>query len=671
MDKFDKFIKQKTTFCTHSKSNEIEFKIITYTVLPTDPDGNLPLKKHYRNNFLDDNTYVKYPELIKMIPRGFSEVYVDDKLICKLDGLEKFDGSCPLDDDEECSSNIFKQNSADIANWKNLKVEFLEKANGKMAIFKIFSIYDKYFILGGSKNVHIVVGIDDKINGTELDLHCSMLKLFQEDLRSSKHIIESLVNQTIIGEYVDGKHIVYVDKPYLVYFSGPLKNIKHLMPVQNCLPTEEQLQKIRYLENTEGAVIVYTNLDTGTVYRQKHKTIWYILIRVMREGLRHYTKEIESGVIITKVFGIFKKRSNDFLALTDDDFAKWYTILKNFVFFIKQSKYDFPDLDVQKLGIGIIWHEFVNSTITDTDKITDTIAVTITDPIEFLQDSRLIDYVYCLYQNEYRVCIIMRGLPGSGKSSVVKHMTNYLSMKCFSTDDFFMVDKDGEVFYKFEAEKLEMYHGQNFLNFKNSISDNVQVVCVDNTNLNYHEYGKYLELARKNGYITVIMNCKKFPPEIHAARSIHAVPFNSIVAKHKKYMYVEPVYYGIFFTESTMQKLLADFQLAEKEQDYKLVQKTVFHVTLFFGKEQFESNQSQISTIGTKYSVKIISFCTNAAGKYIKVQVNEFENILGLHITLETNQGFKPVDVGIMQPDSEVHVHDKMEEIVGIFGPIY
>jgi adenylate kinase family enzyme len=651
-DNLRQFVKIKTTSCT---SSGLEFTIQTYTVIPTNPEGKLQKKRRY--SVLDDNTYLKYPELIKLIPRGLSIAYHDGKEVCRLDGLEKFDGSCPLDDDNECSTNIFNQNAADINQWTNLKVEFLEKANGKMAIFKVFKMGDNYYVLGGSKNVHIVVGITETIK--ESELHHNILKMFQYD--AVRCTLDEILDKTIIGEYVDGQHIVHVEKPYLIYFSGPLTNINRIMPDQFTLPTPEQLQKLRYLENIEGVVVVYTNLDNGTVFRQKHKTIWYILIRVMREGLRHYNKQTSTNVIITQVFGIFKKRSNDFLALTEEDFAKWYIILKNFVLFVKQSKYDFPDLDFQNLGIGSIYHEFLEY---DLSKLTEDLSITNSakEPVyeETLETPALYSYVQTLLDCQIKTCIIMRGPTGSGKSTVTKKLGKIIpSIKIHSTDNLFMVNGK----YEFDPSKLEEFHNQNFQNFKKDILDNVQGIIVDNTNILYYEYGRYIELARNNGYVTVILQCKKLEPEVLLARTTHNVPINSIIAKLKKYQFVDPMYCGIFFRPDQIQDLLPP--------NYTPIQKTPLHITLYYGRDQINSVECRSIMIGKEYQVTVHSFCTSKAGKSLKVSVEGPEFVNGhtnLHITLETHEGFKPVDVGTYQVETTVDIN---KQVNGVFGPIY
>ncbi len=511
----------------------------------------------------------------------------------------------------------------------------------------------------------MIIGIDQEI--TDPVLHYQILKQFQNDIKDikdkkDKNLIE-LVDKTIIGEYVDSQHIIFVEKPYLVYFSGPLTNIKKILPDQNTIPTSEQLQQIRYLENTEGTVIVYTNLDTGIVFRQKHKSIWYILIRVMREGLRHFTKEVKTEIIISKVFGIFKKRSNDFLALTDEDFAKWYVLLKNFVLFIKQSKYDFPDIDFTKIGMATIFHEFSN---TDPVTIIENqpqiqLPTTYEEPLE---TPILADYVKTLYDNGMKVCVIMRGPTGSGKSYSVNRLKTVIDtdrdgIHCFSTDDLFMVN--GE--YKFDANKLDTLHNQNFQNFKNAVVNNTKAICVDNTNILHHDYAKYIDLARNNGYVTVILQCKKLSPEVLMARSSHNVPINSIIARCKKYVFVDPQYSGIFFSEDTIGGLLNECEIG-----YEPIQKTPLHVTLFFGRDQINSPTCKSIPIGKQFTVNVVSFCTSKAGKFFKVLIDGFEDRTNLHITLETNEGYKPVEVGRMPSEISFNIN---KEISGIFGPIY
>jgi len=254
-EQLKKFIKVKQTVITLDSEQCI---IYTYTVIPTNSHGIIT-----KNNFfgLDDNTYKAYPELIDLVPRGLSILVNSNNIeICRLDGLPKFDGSMPLDEDDDIVASlnisIFQKNMQEIKEWsKNneLEVSFNEKANGKLTIFKLFNYKDNLYILGGSKNVHVIQKFPEESVLCDV-LHYKMLSIIQNDLNKlSKDNLNLLLNKTVIGEYVDNKHIVYepTKEPYIVYFSLidniPLNHVKELIERQNTVPTEELFKSILVL----------------------------------------------------------------------------------------------------------------------------------------------------------------------------------------------------------------------------------------------------------------------------------------------------------------------------------------------------------------------------------------------------------------------------------------
>ena len=133
-----------------------------------------------------------------------------------------------------------------------------------------------------------------------------------------------------------------------------------------------------------------------------------------------------------------------------------------------------------------------------------------------------------------KICYILRGLPGTGKSGVANSlaMASESSLyNIFSTDDLFMVE--GE--YQFDPSRLGEYHNTNLQNAKlymNRYSQfNGQVICViDNTNTQHWEYEKYVEAANEQGFIVQVISiawdAKDIP--LYAERNTHGVPEDAI-----------------------------------------------------------------------------------------------------------------------------------------------
>ena len=98
-----------------------------------------------------------------------------------------------------------------------------------------------------------------------------------------------------------------------------------------------------------------------------------------------------------------------------------------------------------------------------------------------------------------KTLIILRGLPGSGNSTLVGNLKD--PVIC-SADHFFK--KSGE--YKFNARYLGAAHGECKDKFKNAILNEEELIVIDNTNTTYGEYKYYLDYGNKNNYIVIEVN---------------------------------------------------------------------------------------------------------------------------------------------------------------------
>ena len=122
-----------------------------------------------------------------------------------------------------------------------------------------------------------------------------------------------------------------------------------------------------------------------------------------------------------------------------------------------------------------------------------------------------------------KIALINRGVPGSGKSSFIttlKEMAPDRSIEVHTTDDLWMVDGK----YMFDFKQLGAKHKENYDNFKESCLADTDIVICDNTNIRARDYNRYVDIAKKRGYL--ILSVVFYPDDIkkHDERNTHNVP---------------------------------------------------------------------------------------------------------------------------------------------------
>jgi len=92
---------------------------------------------------------------------------------------------------------------------------------------------------------------------------------------------------------------------------------------------------------------------------------------------------------------------------------------------------------------------------------------------------------------------IMRGVSGSGKSTIAEMLASDDDSMIFSTDQYFMVNGK----YEFDPTKLKENHAKNLQAWMDAVENELYatVVC-DNTNTTDWELRLYRETAEDNGY---------------------------------------------------------------------------------------------------------------------------------------------------------------------------
>ena len=124
--------------------------------------------------------------------------------------------------------------------------------------------------------------------------------------------------------------------------------------------------------------------------------------------------------------------------------------------------------------------------------------------------------------------IIMRGLPGSGKSTYIKN--NFPNALVCSADHFF--EKDGE--YNFNPAKLPDAHKACMRTFIKYLSAEAPLIIVDNTNTQLWELSPYVSVAEAFGAEVEILHVKS---DVNTCidRNVHGVPEKSIKAMNERW----------------------------------------------------------------------------------------------------------------------------------------
>jgi predicted kinase len=128
--------------------------------------------------------------------------------------------------------------------------------------------------------------------------------------------------------------------------------------------------------------------------------------------------------------------------------------------------------------------------------------------------------------------ILLRGLPGSGKTTLAKELSENGTYPVFSVDDYF-TDKESRR-YNFEFDKNHLAYKFCENNVSKSMKQGINKVFVDNTFTIEWELEPYFKLASQFDYRIFVLTVENR----HKGKNIHNISYDQLKKMAEKYKVV-------------------------------------------------------------------------------------------------------------------------------------
>ena len=184
-----------------------------------------------------------------------------------------------------------------------------------------------------------------------------------------------------------------------------------------------------------------------------------------------------------------------------------------------------------------------------------------------------------------KTLIILRGLPGAGKTTIVKYLEEKAGQEATvcSADHYFYFGKEHTPEnYKFDRALLDKAHGFCKYHCIKAIEENKELIVIDNTNIKLRDFKLYALLGAEAGYTVISHAIVGMSAEDSFKLNVHNVPIEACARM-----------YGAF--EKCPRKIIGQkdnsvVEITEIVHDFEWIRKGVFE-NGHFGKKNSKKNR--------------------------------------------------------------------------------